>query len=333
MNSEKDEITRIVLHGEAASTYQQGLADLLPLKTEIVVLPDDVLEESDRRAYMGADAIVGLKFNRTSPRPNVLKLFHVPGAGYDGVDFAALPSSAIVCNCFGHEQAIAEYVMTVILMRHIPVLDADRRLRNGEWAYRSGPPHTVHPELAGKTIGLLGFGHIAKAIAVRAKAFEMRVHVANRSPVPISFMVDRAFLLGELDHFWPSADFFVVSLPLAPETTGIVGTDAFAAMRASAVVINVGRGPTIEENALFQALQSGKIAGAIIDTWYNYPSPGRPNVPPSTLPFSELPNIVMTPHMSGWSSGTVRRRQHTIANNIVRRIRGESCVNVVWPVP
>jgi phosphoglycerate dehydrogenase-like enzyme len=158
-----------------------------------------------------------------SPKPEMLKLFHVPSAGHDGIDFTAMPSSAIVCNCFGHEQAIAEYVMAAILMRHVSILDADERLRNGEWAYRSGPLHTVHPELAGKTIGLLGFGHIGKAIAIRAKAFEMKAHVANRSPVPISPVVDRAFPLDQLHDFWGSAEFFVVSLPSAPETTSIVG--------------------------------------------------------------------------------------------------------------
>jgi phosphoglycerate dehydrogenase-like enzyme len=333
MNPDAPEITRIVLHGEAAATYQPGLAEILPFKSEIRTLPDDLTHSSDKQTYISADVIVGLRFNRESPMPAALKLFHVPGTGYDGIDLAALPSSTVVCNCFGHEQAISEYVMTALLMRQIPIHDADQRLRTGEWAYRSGPPETVHPELAGKTIGLLGFGHIGKAIAVRAKAFEMRVHVANRSRVPISSLVDEAFLLEELNRFWPSADFFVIAVPLTPETRDIVGTEAFSAMRSSAVVINVGRGPTIDEKALFQALQSKKIAGAIIDTWYNYPTPTQPNVQPANLPFYELSNIMMTPHMSGWSTGTVRRRQHTMATNIVLRMTGESCLNVVWPVP
>ena len=106
---------------------------------------------------------------------------------------------------------------------------------------------------------------------------------------------------------------------------------SFAAMRSEAVVINVGRGPTIDERALYDALKEGRIAGAIIDTWYNYPSPGQPNVLPSVLPFHTLPNVVMTPHMSGWTSGTIRRRQKTMADNISRRADGRPCVNVVRP--
>jgi phosphoglycerate dehydrogenase-like enzyme len=219
--------------------------------------------------------------------------------------------------------------MAALLGRHVPLADADSKLRRGEWAYSSGSLARLHGELAGKTIGLLGFGHIGKAIASRAKAFEMTVHVANRSPVPLSPVVDHAFTLDNLRDFWGTVDFLVVSVPLTQDTTGIVGADAFAAMQPSAVVLNVGRGPTIDERALYDALKNERIAGAIIDTWYTYPSAGQPEVLPSTLPFHVLPNIVLTPHMSGWTSGTIRRRQQTIADNIKRRAEGRACVNVV----
>ncbi len=231
----------------------------------------------------------------------------------------------------GHEQAIAEYVMAALLARHVPLADADRKLREADWAYWAGSLERIHDELAEKTIGFLGYGHIGKAIAARAKAFEMKVHVANRSAVAVSSIVDRSFPLDDLRDFWPSADFVVVSVPLTAETTGIVNAEAFAAMRSSAVVVNVGRGPTIDERALYDALKTNRIAGAIIDTWYSYPSPQHPNVLPSTLPFHTLANIVMTPHMSGWTLGTIRRRQKTIADNIRRRVDGNPCVNVVRP--
>jgi phosphoglycerate dehydrogenase-like enzyme len=234
-----------------------------------------------------------------------------------------------VCNCFGHEQAIAEYVMSALLARAIPLADADQRLRQGDWAYWAGAPERVHDEIAGRTIGLLGFGHIGKAIAARAKAFEMQVHVANRSPVAPSPLVDRAFTLDQLAAFCGSVDVVVVSVPLTEETKGIVGAAAFAAMRPDAVVVNVGRGPTIDEEALYDALKSRRIGGAIIDTWYRYPQAGDATPLPSKLPFHELSNVLMTPHMSGWTSGTIRRRQAVIAGNIRRRFSGEPLENVV----
>src|SRR3546814_1089614 len=123
------------------------------------------------------------------------------------------------------------YVMAGLPARHVPLVDADRRLRDADWAYWAGAPERAHDEMAGKTIGLLGFGHIGKAVAARAKAFEMTVHVANRSVVPASPLVDREFTLDDLPSFWRSADVFVVSVPLTEETRGIVGTSAFSALR------------------------------------------------------------------------------------------------------
>jgi phosphoglycerate dehydrogenase-like enzyme len=322
---------RIVFHGANAASFSQGFDRLVEEAAEIHVLPDVLVAPADRQAYAEADAIIGVRFGRDLPRPERLKLFHVPGAGYDAVDLASLPGSAVVCNCFGHEQAIAEYVMAALLERHVPLADADRRLREADWAYWAGSPERVHGELADKTIGLLGYGHIGKAVAVRAKAFEMKVHVANRSAVESSAVVDRSFTLDALGGFWGSADFIVVSVPLTAETTGIVNAAAFAAMRPTAVILNVGRGPTIDERALFDALKEKRIAGAIIDTWYSYPSPEEQNVLPSSLPFHTLSNVVMTPHMSGWTTGTIRRRQRTIADNIGRRAKGEPCVNIVRP--
>ena len=321
----------VVFHGQTASAFSEGFAGFVHDAHDITVLSGPLTRGADRRAYASADVIVSFEFDARVPRPERLKLFQVPGAGYDAIDLEAVPHSAVVCNCYGHEQAIAEYTMAALLMRQVPLAAADERLRGGDWAYRFRHSEAIHDELADKTIGLLGFGHIGRAIAARAKAFEMRVHVANRSPVPASALVDRSFGLHALAAFWPSADFFVVTLPLAAETLGIVGAAAFTAMRPTAVLVNVGRGLTVDERALFDALKNGRIAGAVIDTWYNYPSSASPKVYPSALPFHELSNVVMTPHMSGWTPGTIRRRQRTIADNVDRLMRGDVCINIVRP--
>ncbi len=100
-------------------------------------------------------------------------------------------------------------------------------------------------------------------------------------------------------------------------------------MRHDSVIVNVGRGATIDETALFEALRERRIGGAIIDTWYRYPNAGEPHILPSRLPFHELSNVLMTPHMSGWTSGTIRRRQQVMADNIRRCFSGTALVNVV----
>ncbi|MDX3809308.1 2-hydroxyacid dehydrogenase [Bosea thiooxidans] len=320
---------RIIFHGENAASFSHGFAELLGQPAEIRLLPDVLETEAEKATYAQAQAVIGVKFDASLPVPSELKLFHVPGAGYDAVDLDLLPASAAMCNCFGHEQAIAEYVMAALLTRAIPLADADRRLRQGDWAYWAGAPERVHDEIAGRTIGLLGFGHIGKAIAARAKAFEMQVHVANRSPVAASPLVDRAFTLDQLAEFLGSVDVVVVSVPLTDDTKGIIGQTAFAAMRPDAVLVNVGRGPTVDEEALYDALKSRRIGGAIIDTWYRYPQSADGSPLPSKLPFQDLSNVLMTPHMSGWTDGTIRRRQAVIAANIRRRFSGEPLENVV----
>ena len=123
----------------------------------------------------------------------------------------------------------------------------------------------------------------------------------------------------------------MVSVPSNADTVGMVNAESFAAMRASAVILNVGRGPTIDERSLYEALRDRRIAGSVIDTWYSYPSPDHPSILPSKFPFHELPNVVMTPHMSGWTAGTINRRKQTIADNISRRAASRPCVNVVRP--
>lgn len=320
---------RIVFHGDNAAAFSHGFAALLDGGEQIAILPDTLQSDAEHDAFAAADVIIGNRFNASLPRPERLRLLQLPSAGYDGIDFAVVPAGAVVCNCFGHEDAIAEYVMAALLQRTVPLTDADRRLREGDWAYWAGAPGRTHREIAGTTMGLLGFGHIGKEVARRAKAFGMQVHVANRSPIAISDPVDRYYPLQDLPGFWGSADTIVVTVPLVPETAGIVGADAFRAMRAHAVLVNVARGPVVDEHALYAALRENRIGGAVIDTWYQYPTASQPRTAPSALPFDTLPNILMTPHMSGWTDGTIRRRQEAMAGNIRRRMRGEVCENVL----
>ena len=321
---------KIAFHGENAANFRQGFETLIDPRHQIIDLSDTLAGPGEREHYESADVIVGIKLNRELPVPRQVGLFHAPSAGTDAIDTALLPPGAVLCNCFGHEHAIAEYVMAALLQRHVPLVQADADLRQQRWTYWAGRPTALRSELGAQTLGLLGFGHISQAILARAKAFGMRVTVANRSPIHDE-RVDQVFTLDQLPAFMASADAIVVSLPLTAQTTGIVGAEAFAAMRPDALILNVGRGPVIDERALFDALVQRRIGGAIIDTWYRYPTPDQPECAPSRLDFGALPNLLMTPHMSGWTSGTVRRRQQTMADNIQRWLDGQPLNNVLWP--
>ena len=170
---------KIVFHGENAASFRPGFEALLNGPHEIVSLSDGLDSEAERDHFRTADVIVGIRLNASMPRPERLRLYQAPAAGVDQIERDMLPPGATLCNAFGHEDAIAEYVMTALLLRHVPLLDADARLRQGDWRYWAGRPTGLRTELGGSTIGLLGFGHIGKAVGIRAKAFGMRVTVAT----------------------------------------------------------------------------------------------------------------------------------------------------------
>ncbi len=320
---------KILFHGRTALNFRAGFEPLLDRAHEIVNVDDDLLTDAARADHADAEVIIGTSLTADMPYPERLRLFHSPGAGYNNIDLSLLPPGATLCNCFGHEDAMAEYVMAALLARQIPLVAADACLREGDWRFGVAGPDALRGELGATTIGILGFGHIGKAIAVRAKAFGMGVTALSRRRVEVGTIVDRLFVAADLAAFLGSADAIVVAAPLNDETKGMIDAAALAAMRPHAVIINLARGPLIDERALYAALKERRIGGAIIDTWYVYPDSDHPKTLPSHFPFHELDNVVMTPHMSGWSREMIGRRQKTMAGNVNSLAGGLPLSNVV----
>jgi phosphoglycerate dehydrogenase-like enzyme len=320
---------KIVFHGQNAANFRQGFESMLDhAEHQVLDLSDALDQPGEREHYESADVIVGIRLQNGMPLPRQARLFHAPSAGTDMIDTTLLAPQTALCNCFGHENAIAEYVMAALLQRHVPLAQADADLRRQRWTFFAGAPGALRTELGAQTLGLVGFGHIARTLAARARAFGMRVHVCNRSPIQHPD-VDRSWTLDALPDFMGTVDAAVVTLPLVANTRSLVGAQALAAMRPQAVLVNVGRGAVIDEQALYETLQQRRIAGAIIDTWYQYPSAEHSECAPSRFDFAALDNVLMTPHMSGWTEGTVRRRQQTIADNIARLAHGQALVNTL----
>jgi phosphoglycerate dehydrogenase-like enzyme len=217
----------------------------------------------------------------------------------------------------------------IALSRSFARLDAS--LRQGRWDSQwaigtEAPP--LWPELAGKTLGILGFGHIGQALARRAAAFDMRVCAIRQQPQEPPGGV--AFVGGpeRLDELLRQADHLVATLPLSPATRGLIDDRRLRLMRPTAFVVNVGRAEVFDEAALHAALATGRLAGAALDVWYRYPAAAGP-APPANLPFHTLPNVIMTPHISGWTEGMIAARAALIAENIGRIERGEVPANMV----
>jgi phosphoglycerate dehydrogenase-like enzyme len=185
------------------------------------------------------------------------------------------------------------------------------------------------PELAGKTLGILGYGRIGRALARRARAFDMDV-CAIRRDVSQSSAEGLAFLGGPdaLGEVVRRADYLAVTLSLNDTTRGLLGERELAMMKPTAVLINVARAEILDEDALYRALAERRIAGAVLDVWYRYPKDAEPTLP-ARRPFHELANVVMTPHVSGWTEGMLEARAKLIAENIERLVRGETPLNLI----
>lgn len=281
------------------------------------------------------DVLVTLAFDREmGAAARRLKLVQVPGAGLDRIDRTALPAGTLLANAYAHEAGIAEFVLGTILALQREFCRLDAALRRGRWASQwavdvSAPP--VWRELAGSTIGILGYGRIGQAVARRARAFDMDVLAVRRS-APVD--PDGALWLrgpGAIDEVIARADHLVVTLPLTQETRGLIDDRRLRMMQPHATVVNVSRAPIIDEDALYSALAERRLAGAALDVWYRYPAaPGR--TLPATRPFHTLPNVLMTPHVAGWTDGMLRGRARLIVDNIRRLSRGEAPLNLIAPI-
>jgi phosphoglycerate dehydrogenase-like enzyme len=258
-----------------------------------------------------------------------LRLIHVAGAGTDKVEFDALAPGVLVANTFHHERSIAEYVVAAAVMLRRDFLAQDRALRRELWAssvYDAAIPQAA--TLGDAHIGFVGFGHIGRCAWNLFRAFGCSGSaVTGSGRVPdcgLSWAGDTA----ELDTLLTQCDVAVVSAPLNEHTEGMIGVEQLRALGSDGVLINVGRGPLVQEQALYDALSAGVIRAAAIDVWYRYPA-GDGTIAPSELPFAELPNLLMTPHSSGVTRDTFIGRVDDIAANIGRLQRGEPLQNVV----
>lgn len=318
---------KIFMIGEAGA-HREKLQASLSEPLEIVPLPREAAYLSKFDNQIEADDIViSLRWQRpVAPGPK-FRLLHIPGAGLDQIDQSRLSPDCMIANVFEHEIPIAEYVLLAVLNWEIGLQEMRQSFTPETWSatYRKRVPHG---EAFGKSIALIGYGRIGHSIAVRAKAFGMRVLILDPA-LSKEPGVDRVVKSEQLSELLVEADYLVVACPLTDETRNMIGTIELAQMKSSAVVINISRAEVIAEAALYQALRDGIIAGAVLDVWYRYPKDSDEIVPPSSQQFHALPNVIATPHSCAWTRDLPWRRYGKIAENIRRLRSGEPLLNLV----
>lgn len=277
-----------------------------------------------------ADVYVGSRFTaEMADAAEKLRLIHVAGAGTDKVEFEALATGVVVANTFHHERSIAEYVVAAAVMLRRDFLTQDREMRRGVWAtsvYDTAIPQAA--TLGDAHIAFVGFGHIGRCAWNLFRAFGCSGSAVTGSGRVPECGLAWAGDTTELAKVLTECDVAVVSAPLNEHTEGMIGVEQLRALGPDGVLINVGRGPLVQEQALYDALSGGVIRAAAIDVWYRYPA-GDGAIAPSELPFAELPNLLMTPHSSGVTRDTFIGRVDDITANIGRLERGEPLQNVV----
>ncbi|HZT87321.1 MAG TPA: 2-hydroxyacid dehydrogenase [Stellaceae bacterium] len=319
----------LFLGGVAADTAR-GIKDELPPSLAVEILDDPIDRARLPASAADADILVSNHWRTDYPPAPKLRLVQSVATGVDLFDLAALPKGCAVCNAFGHETAIAEYVVMAMLALHHRFFDIAGEFRQtGSWRTSWVEGGAPHGEVRGTTLGIVGYGRVGREVARRAAPFGCRILAANRSPREADPHVERMFPLAELDRMLPECDTVALCTALGPETSGLVDARRLALMKPSAFLVNIARGPVVDEDALYAALRDRRIAGAAIDVWWQYPTPAEPTRRGSRHPFHDLPNAIVTPHNSGWTAGMARRRWDEIADNINRFVRGDGLINVV----
>jgi phosphoglycerate dehydrogenase-like enzyme len=299
--------------------WNEDLPPLLDRGLELRgVDPDD--EAALAAALPQADILITVEFTKAmGALARRLQLLVCPAAGTEHIDRSALPPGVRLVNGTGHEIPMAEYAIGCLVALRQHLFAADAALRRGKWAFGFWGDAQVNDELAGSALGLVGLGGIGQAIAKRARAFDMRCAAVTLHPDPKRQKEHSLEFFGQIaagedvDRLAAWCDALVLCCELSEVTKGLLGERRLGLMKRHALVVNVARGPVADERALYEALRDGRIAGAAIDVWYQYPTKDEM---PSAYPFWELRNVIMTPHASAWTDAAKQRRLTEIARVI-----------------
>ncbi|MGE5506948.1 MAG: phosphoglycerate dehydrogenase [Chitinophagales bacterium] len=272
------------------------------------------------QALAGADGFIAgvdrITANVLAETPQ-LKVISRYGVGVDGVDLAAATAHRIVvANTPGaNTESVADlaFGLFLALARRIPL--ADREVKGGKW------PRLTGFDVWGQTVAVLGTGQIGRAVARRAKAFGMEILGYDVQRHPEIEQLGGTYV--SLEEALARADFVTLHLPLLPQTRGIIGRDQLALMKPTAFLVNTSRGGIVDEDALYEALTAGRLAGAGLDVYATEP--------PSGSKLVALENVIATPHSGAHTFGAMRRMAHQAVDNLLAVLKGERPAAVANP--
>ncbi len=256
-----------------------------------------------------------------NPRLKVVSNYAV---GYNNIDVdAATQRNVAVTNTPGVlTDCTADMAWALLMAAARRVTEGDVLVRSGNWTGWE-PLQLLGAEVTGATIGLVGFGRIAKAIARRAHAFDMKVLYWNRTRLTPEEEAELGIQYVEKERLFSDSDFVSAHVALNSETVHLIGEADFARMKPSAYFINTTRGPVVDEKALVAALKANRIAGAGLDVFEN-----EPTLEPELY---DLENVTLAPHIGSATVGTRTRMGMMVIDNLLAGCRGERLPNILNP--
>ncbi|MFA5006208.1 MAG: D-2-hydroxyacid dehydrogenase [Candidatus Izemoplasmatales bacterium] len=282
----------------------------------------DVLFVEDPDAVSDVDAVFchpGFAVPSRLERYRSLSWVQILMAGYDAADIAYLHRRGVVVTNLKDvfHVSIAEDIFAKILLFNRGVRHDLEAMREGRWE-----PVRHLPEIHGSAVGIVGAGSIGSAIATRMKAFGATVIGYRRKSAPASGFDEIVHDRLGFERLLQESDYVIAALPLNERTAGLIGTGEFALMKPDALFVNVGRGETIDQDALFKTLRDRRIRGAALDVT-------TPEPLPPDHPLWRLPNVFITPHNASSSPFIWSRIVAILHTNIRRRLDGEPLQNEI----
>ena len=310
---------KVVLDSEADREFVAELRNSFPSVNfcQAPTEADQVREIPDAEVLFGAITPAVFEAARK------LRWCHFVGAGFDKLvrgNPAFVASDVILTNAPGtHAMAMADHVMGVILMfahRMVDMLDDQRAHRWDVDKYRA-----QMRELEGTTMGLLALGSIGRAVAVRAQAFGIRVYGVDLKPMKPPEGVAEVWALEGLEQLLRISDWFVVTAPLTDGTERLLNRERIGQLKQGSHLIVISRGGIVDETAVVEGLRSGSIAGAGFDAVETEPLP-------DDSPLWDMPNVLISPHVSGDSPQTWERRYRIFKDNLARYLKGDPLLHI-----
>ena len=245
-------------------------------------------------------------------RATQCKIIARVGVGLDNIDVDAAKTKGIrVINAVeGAMNAVAELVLGLMLSLAREIPRADREIRNGNWLKKE----LMGSELSGKYLGIVGLGNIGKRLAKLARGLNMNIIGFDVMPIADDFARDVGLIKADIDTLLSSADYFSFHVPLTETTHHLVNSKRISTMKKTAYIINTSRGEIIDEDALYNALKEGKIAGAALDVFEKEPATGNK--------LATLPNVVCTPHIGAQTKEAQTLAANVIGEKIIMILRG-----------